>query len=334
MTPKRSLRSSASSRRWACVSHPAPTVTCAEIGEAGRDLPDVQVVYLDDVVLRGEHAADLVRVEVARRGLEQHPPGLAEQREAGTEHQSGHDERSDAVRARVVRDEHDRARDRRGDEGEQVREHVREGALEVEAAPLRAGQHHRGGQVHGDPGKRHREHDAALHVGRVHEPPDALDHDHYGERDERGTVQLRGQDLRAPEPEREAAVGGPAREPRREQRERDRAGVGEHVGRVGEQCERVGQDAGRHLDGHQAENQGERECEAARVVRVDVGVAVGVHGQFGLSIGGYARRMSGTKEAAMRGVGLAAAALLHAGRSLEWQMRTQPGRRCRELCES
>ena len=47
-------------------------------GEAGRDLPDVQVVHLDHVVLRGEHVADLLRVEVARRGLEQHAPGLAQ----------------------------------------------------------------------------------------------------------------------------------------------------------------------------------------------------------------------------------------------------------------
>ena len=65
------------------------------------------------------------------------------------------------------------------------------------------------------------------------------------------------------------------REPRREQGERDRAGVGEHVSRVGEQRERVGQDAGHDLDRHQAEDQGEGERQAPRVVRLDVPVACG-----------------------------------------------------------
>ena len=72
---------------------------------------------------------------------------------------------------------------------------------------------------------------------------DALEHDHTRERDQRRAVQLGRQDLGAPEAEREAAARGPPREPRREQRERDRAGVGEHVRRVREQRERVGQDA-------------------------------------------------------------------------------------------
>ena len=53
------------------------------------------------------------------------------------------------------------------DEGEQVGEHVLEGALHVQAAALGAGEHHRGGEVHDDAGQRDDEHDAALDVGRV-----------------------------------------------------------------------------------------------------------------------------------------------------------------------
>jgi len=56
--------------------------------------------------------------------------------------------------------------------------------------------------------------------------------------------------------------------------------------------------------------------------------------QFVLSIGGYGRSMSGAREVAMKGASLGFAALLHAGWWLEWHMRTQPGRGCRELCES
>ena len=51
--------------------------------EARRDLPDVQVVHLHHVRRRRERAADLVRVEVARGGLEQHPAGVAQQAHAG-----------------------------------------------------------------------------------------------------------------------------------------------------------------------------------------------------------------------------------------------------------
>jgi len=59
-----------------------------------------------------------------------------------------------------------------------------------------------------------------------------------------------------------------------------------------------------------------------------------VHGQFVRSIGGYRPSMNGAREAAMRGVGLGLAALLHAGWWLEWHTRTEPGRGCRALCES
>ena len=55
-----------------------------------------------------------------------------------------------------------------------------------------------------------------------------------------------------PSPNVKRAAGRPGREPRRDQRERDRAGVGEHVRGVGEQRERVGQQARDDLDDHEA----------------------------------------------------------------------------------
>ena len=132
----------------------------------------------------------------------------------------------------------------------------------------------RGGEVHHDPGERDHQHGAALTSGGSisrRTPSSAITH---GERHERGAVHLGGQDLGAPEAEREAAAGRPPREPGGEQRERDRAGVGEHVRRVGEQGERVGEHARHDLHGHKPEDQRERDGQAPGVVRVDVAVVV------------------------------------------------------------
>ena len=57
--------------------------------EARRQLPDVEVVDVDHVGVRGERAADLLRVEVRRRRLEQHAPRLAEQPDARVDHEAG-----------------------------------------------------------------------------------------------------------------------------------------------------------------------------------------------------------------------------------------------------
>ena len=82
---------------------------------------------------------------------------------------------------------------------------------------------------------------------------------------QRGAVDLRRQDLGALEAEGEAAPGRAVRQARRHQGQPDRGGVGEHVGGVGEQRERRGEDARHDLDGHEAEDQRERDPEPAAV---------------------------------------------------------------------
>ena len=245
--------------------------------EAGGDLPYVEVVHLDHVVLRREQVADLLGIEAARRRLEQDAAGVAQQAVAGAQHQRGHEQGRDAVGAREVGDQDHRAGDRRGDEGEQVGEHVLEGALDVEAAPLGAGEHQRCREVHHDAQDRDQKDRQTVHVRRVDEAAHALQHDHQRERHERRAVELGGEDLGAPEAEGEVAAGGPPREPRGEQRQRDGTGVREHVGGVGQQRQRVGQHTGHDLHGHQPEDQDQGEGQAARVVRVDVPVVVVRH---------------------------------------------------------
>ena len=77
---------------------------------------------------------------------------------------------------------------------------------------------------------------------------DRLVGDERGEDQQRHAVRLRGEDLHAPEAERHRPGGRSRGQAQREQREADRAGVGEHVPGVGEQRERVREDAGRHLE--------------------------------------------------------------------------------------
>ena len=75
------------------------------------------------------------------------------------------------------------------------------------------------------------------------------------------------EDLGAAEPEREDPAGRARGEPRGDERERQRGGVGEHVRGVGEQRQRAREDARDHLGDHEREDQRERGTEPA-VVRI------------------------------------------------------------------
>ena len=123
---------------------------------------------------------------------------------------------------------------------------------------VRPCEQHRGGEVDRDPGDRHGQHRSALRLRRAQQPVDALVDDPGTEHEQRHPVQLRGEDLRSLQPERVVAAGRPGGEPHRDQRERDRAGVGEHVAGVGEQCQGVGQHSDHDLDRHEGDDQRQR----------------------------------------------------------------------------
>ena len=105
----------------------------------------------------------------------------------------------------------------------------------------------------------------AADVGRIDQAADRLVGDERREDQQRHAVGLGGEDLNAPEAEGHRALGRAGGQPQREQREADRGGVGEHVRRVGEQRERVRDHAGRHLDGHEGDDQAERDRQPAAV---------------------------------------------------------------------
>ena len=100
--------------------------------------------------------------------------------------------------------------------------------------------------------------------------------DQAGEDEQRRAVRLRGEDLRAAEPERAVPARRLRREPQHDERHHERARVGEHVRRVGEERERVREDAGDDLADHEGDDQRERNGQAASVVAASVRVTVRV----------------------------------------------------------
>ena len=115
-----------------------------------------------------------------------------------------------------------------------------------------------------DADERDDEHQPAADDGRIEQPPNRLVGDERGEDEQRHAVGLRREDLDAPEAECHRAARRPRRQRDRHQREADRGRVGEHVRGVGEQRERVRDDADADLDGHERDDQPEREREPAR----------------------------------------------------------------------
>ena len=67
------------------------------------------------------------------------------------------------------------------------------------------------------------------------------------------------------------------RGPRGEDREPERDGVGEHVARVREERQGVGENTEDHLGRHEGEQEGERERQEAAIAARRVRVAVGEH---------------------------------------------------------
>ena len=114
-----------------------------------------------------------------------------------------------------------------------------------------------------------------VHVRRRDQPPDRLVDDQRGEHEQRHAVGLRREHLDAAQAERQRRrLRGRRGEPHRDQRERDRGGVGEHVRGVGEQRERVRDDAGGDLDRHEQQDQRQRDRQPATVAIRAVGVRV------------------------------------------------------------
>ena len=219
--PEALASSCSSSRRRAWQSSPGRTSTWA--ASAGK--PDVTSQTCRSWTsttpgCAGERVADRPRVDPARRALEQHAARLAQQAPGRAHHQHGDEQRGDRVGLAEARRRARRARERRAERRVEVGQHVGARALDVERAPLGARQRPRGRDVDHRADEADDEHDAALDVRRVAAAAGRLDAITPAEHEQRRAVDLRGEDLRTAEPEREAAARRPRRQPRGDQRER------------------------------------------------------------------------------------------------------------------
>ena len=230
-----------------------------------------------------ECACDVVRVDPGRRGLEEDAARLADQRPARAHHQRSHEQAGDRVEAVPPREEDEAARERRAGERREVGRDVQERSLHVEARAVGAREHERRGEVDRDADERDDEHDAAVHDRRVCEAPRGGVDDPDSQEQERDPVRLCREDLGPAEAERPRPARRTRREARRNERRGERGRVGEHVPGVREQRERAGDDARGDLDGHEGDDQRERDRERAPVlhpaviVRVPRTVGVEVH---------------------------------------------------------
>ena len=229
-------------------------------GHTRGDLPDVQVVDLGDVRAAGHRRAHRRRVEPGRRRLEEDPPGVPDQPGPRVHHQHDDDQRGDRVRPVEPGEQDDEARHRGRRERVQVGDDVLERAGQVEAArgavtAARPRDQQGGRHVDRHPGQRDGEHRAAGHHGRRHQVPDRGVAEPGREQHQRDAVGLRGQDLGPLEAVGVPAGRRPGGQPRGDQHERDRRGVGQHVRRVGDQRERVRGHPRDDLPGHEGEDQ-------------------------------------------------------------------------------
>ena len=170
--------------------------------------------------------------------------------------------------------EHDDAGDRGGRERVGVGEEVLVGALDVERRAVGLGELARRDQVHDEAGERDDDHRPAARIGRIDQPFDRAEGDEAREHEQRRAVRLRGEHLHPAEAEGDVPVRGPSDEPDHDEREEERAGVGQHVRGVGDQRERVGHDARDHLDDHERDDQCEtgRQAALVRILRDRVDV--------------------------------------------------------------
>ena len=129
--------------------------------------------------------------------------------------------------------------------------------------------------------------------GGLDQAADALVEDHNRQGHQRRPVELGREDLGPAEAEGEAASRGPAGQAGGQQGQGDRAGVGEHVGRVRQQRQRGREHAHHDLDRHEAEDQDQREQEPA-------GVAGGAGRVLVMCVGHAARMVARGRDRAAR----------------------------------
>ena len=256
--------------------------------ETRRELPDVEVVDVDDVRMGGERAADLLGIEVGGGRLEQHASRLAEQADARIDHEPGNHERGDGVRAlEPGGDDHD-AGDQRADERVEIGEDVAEARLDVEASTARRARAARSPpRFTTMPAAAVAMTASPCTVGGVASRSTASKTSTAARTSSVAPLISAASTSARLRPKVSPPFGGRLREPERHERHAEGCDVGEHVAGVGEQRERARDDRHDHLAGHERRDQAEsgnqwsliraRARSSARAAPRRIGVASQIH---------------------------------------------------------
>jgi hypothetical protein len=124
--------------------------------------------------------------------------------------------------------------------------------------------------VHHDPHQRDAQHGPAVRGQRMDEMVDSAEQDQPGQHQHGQRVRLGGQNLGATEAEGHHSAGGARGQARGDQRHAEREGVGQHVGCVRQQRQRVGRHAKADLNGHEGHQEPQAGLQAP-----GVGAAIG-----------------------------------------------------------
>ena len=201
--------------RVAVVARPDEHVR-GERREARGDLPDVQVVDLDDAGLAASARPTRLRVDAARaRPRAARGPASRSSRQPERSISDGDEQRRDRVGAIEAGDEHDGAGGGRGQRRVEVGQHVlRERPRRSGCAARRSPSAAAAATLTTRRRRPTTSTKAPSTSGGATEPADGLDRDDAREHEQGRAVALGREDLGAPEPEREAPARRARREPR------------------------------------------------------------------------------------------------------------------------
>ena len=204
--------------------------------------------------MRGQRVADRVGVDArAARPPSSTRVAWPSRLESRADHQRCDEQRDDAVGALEPGGQHEQAGERRAERRVEVGEHVRARALDVERAALGARQRPRRADIDAGAREADDEHDARprRRAGRPSRWTASIAIT-PASTSSAAPLTCAERISARPSPNVKRPAGGRAASRGGDQRERDRAGVGEHVRGVGEQRERVGEQARDDLDDHEA----------------------------------------------------------------------------------
>jgi len=242
----------------------------------GRKLPQVQIVDLFHVLAVRHRDADVARREPLRRSLQEHANRLLLQRPARAQHQPGHEERRNRVGAIEAGRQNDDARDKRSGKGVEVGDDVLKAAFDIETLAVGLRQNPRRRKIDCDASPSDDCHREPADVRWMDQPHDRLVDDDGAEDEQHGAVGLPAEHLGAAAAVGQTLAARLLHVAENGERQRKRAGVGQHMRRVGQQGEGVRHDPDDDFERHEADDQDERDGQVARVgIRLDpMGVIV------------------------------------------------------------